>query len=148
MSLLNELKEAQKTAMRAKDKLTLGTIRMALAAVKQKEVDERVEVTEQDVLQIITKMIKQRQEAATQFEKGDRQDLADNEFAEIKVLEQFLPEQLSDDEIAELISKAISETSASSIRDMGKVMGIVRPQVQGKADMGKVSGLIKATLNG
>lgn len=147
MSLLNELKEAQKTAMRAKDKLTLGTIRMALAAVKQKEVDERVEVTEQDVLQIITKMIKQRQEAATQFEKGDRQDLADNEFAEIKVLEQFLPEQLSDDEIAELISKAISETSASSIRDMGKVMGIVRPQVQGKADMGKVSGLIKATLN-
>ncbi len=148
MSLLNELKEQQKTAMRAKDKLTLGTIRMALAAVKQKEVDERVEVTEQDVLQIITKMIKQRQEAATQFIKGNRQDLADKENAEIKVLERFLPEQLSEQAIIDIISDAINETGASTIRDMGKVMGAVKPKVQGKADMGKVSGVIKSKLNG
>ncbi|GLR71184.1 GatB/YqeY domain-containing protein [Agaribacter marinus] len=146
MSLLETLKSAQKDAMRAKDKLTLGTIRMALAAVKQKEVDERVEVTEQDVLQILTKMVKQRQEAASQFVQGERQDLADKEHQEIDVLKRFLPAPLSEDEIAEIIEKAVADAGATNIKDMGKVMGIVRPQVQGKADMGKVSGLIKSKL--
>lgn len=146
MSLLETLKSAQKDAMRAKDKLTLGTIRMALAAVKQKEVDERVEVTEQDVLQILTKMVKQRQEAASQFVQGERQDLADKEHQEIDVLKRFLPAPLSEEEIAEIIEKAVADAGATNIKDMGKVMGIVRPQVQGKADMGKVSGLIKSKL--
>ncbi len=146
MSLLETLKSAQKDAMRAKDKLTLGTIRMALAAVKQKEVDERVEVTEQDVLQILTKMVKQRQEAASQFVQGERQDLADKEHQEIDVLKRFLPAPLSEDEIAEIIEKAMADAGATNIKDMGKVMGFVRPQVQGKADMGKVSGLIKSKL--
>ncbi|MGQ8364911.1 GatB/YqeY domain-containing protein [Glaciecola sp. 1036] len=147
MSLLLQLKDAQKDAMRAKDKLTLGTLRMALAAVKQKEVDERVEVTDEDVLQILTKLIKQRQEAATQFEKGNRQDLADQEKAEIEVLQKFLPEQLSDDEIKAIVEKAIADTGADNIRDMGKVMGKVKPQLQGRADMGKVSGMIKGQLS-
>ncbi|MFC3121062.1 GatB/YqeY domain-containing protein [Agaribacter flavus] len=146
MSLLDTLKTAQKDAMRAKDKLSLGTIRMALAAVKQKEVDERVEVNDQDVLQILTKMVKQRQEAATQFVQGDRQDLADKENEEIEVLKRFLPAPLSQAEIMDIVEKAITDTAATSIKDMGKVMGIVRPQVQGKADMGQVSGLIKSKL--
>ncbi|MFC4700421.1 GatB/YqeY domain-containing protein [Glaciecola siphonariae] len=146
MSLLTQLKDAQKDAMRSKDKLSLGTIRMALAAVKQREVDERIELNDTDVLQILTKMVKQRQEAAVQFENGNRQDLADKENAEIAVIKRFLPQPLSDAEVETLIDDAIKSSGASDIKDMGKVMGILKPQVQGRADMGNVSKLIKAKL--
>ncbi|MBT1450374.1 GatB/YqeY domain-containing protein [Glaciecola sp. XM2] len=146
MSLLLQLKDAQKDAMRSKDKLSLGTIRMALAAVKQREVDERIELNDTDVLQILTKMVKQRQEAAAQFVNGNRQDLADKEEAEIEVIKRFLPQPLDDAEIASLVEDAIQKTGASDIKDMGKVMGILKPQVQGRADMGNVSKLIKSKL--
>ncbi|MCP3427868.1 GatB/YqeY domain-containing protein [Opacimonas viscosa] len=146
MSLLATLKDAQKEAMRAKDKVRLGTIRMALAAVKQKEVDERVEVTETDVLAILTKMVKQRKESAAQYVAANRQDLADVELAEIAIVESFLPQPLTADEITALITAAIAQTGAAGMQDMGKVMGVLKPQMQGRADMGKVSGLIKAQL--
>lgn len=146
MSLLSQLKDAQISAMRSKDKLSLGTIRMALAAVKQREIDERIELNDTDILQILTKMIKQRQEAAAQFINGSRQDLADREEAEISVLKRFLPSPLSDQEIQLLVADAVAKTGASEIKDMGKVMGILKPQVQGRADMAEVSKLIKAKL--
>ncbi|MDG1121625.1 MAG: GatB/YqeY domain-containing protein [Glaciecola sp.] len=146
MTLLETLKEAQKDAMRAKDKLRLGTIRMTLAAVKQREIDERIELTDSDVLAIITKMVKQRKDAAQQFTDANRKDLADTEYAEIVILESFLPQPLSADEINDLISEAMAATGAAGMQDMGKVMGVLKPQLQGRADMGKVSGLIKAKL--
>lgn len=146
MILLETLKEAQKDAMRAKDKLRLGTIRMTLAAVKQREIDERIELTDGDVLAIITKMVKQRKDAAQQFTAAERNDLADIEYAEIVILESFLPQPLTADEINELISAAMIATGAAGMQDMGKVMGILKPQLQGRADMGQVSGLIKAKL--
>lgn len=147
MSLLLELKEAQKDAMRSKDKLTLGTIRMALAAVKQREVDERIELNDTDVLQILTKMVKQRQESIVQFVKGNRDDLAEIERNEILVVQRFLPQALSDAEVNKIVDDAVAETGAQSIKDMGKVMGAVRGQLQGRADMGVVSGIIKSKLN-
>jgi uncharacterized protein YqeY len=147
MSLLNELKEAQKDAMRSKDKLSLGTIRMALAAVKQREVDERIELNDTDVLQILTKMVKQRQESIVQFVKGNREDLAEIERNEIAVVQRFLPQPLTEDEVNAVVDDAINKTGASSIKDMGKVMGAVRGPLQGRADMGVVSGIIKSKLN-
>ena len=146
MTLLETLKEAQKDAMRAKDKLRLGTIRMTLAAVKQREIDERIELTDGDVLAIITKMVKQHKDAAQQFTAAERNDLADIEYAEIVILESFLPQPLTADEINELISAAMVATGAAGMQDMGKVMGMLKPQLQGRADMGQVSGLIKAKL--
>ncbi len=147
MALIDDLKNAQKDAMRAKDKLRLGTIRMALAAVKQREVDERIELNDTDVLAILTKMVKQRQDAAEQFDAANRDDLSSKEREEIAVIESFLPQPLTADEIATLIDEAIESTGASSMQDMGKVMGLLKPKLQGRADMGKVSGLIKAKLN-
>ena len=146
MSLIDTLKDAQKDAMRAKDKIRLGTIRMAMAEIKQKEVDTREEVTESDVLAILTKMIKQRKDAATQFEQAGRTDLFDNEMAEIAVLETFMPQPLSDDEVAALIAEGIQTTGANGMQDMGKVMAWLKPQVAGRADMGKLSAQIKAKL--
>ena len=146
MTLLETLKEAQKDAMRAKDKLRLGTIRMTLAAVKQREIDERIELTEGDVLAIVTKMVKQRKDAAQQFADADRPDLADKELEEIVILESFLPQPLTPEEVDSLIATAINDTGAAGMQDMGKVMGLLKPQLQGRADMGKVSGLIKAKL--
>lgn len=146
MALLDELKNAQKDAMRAKDKLRLGTIRMALAAVKQREIDERIELNDTDVLQIITKMVKQRKDASQQFRDAGRDDLADNEDAEIVILQDFLPQALSEAEINAMIVEAISQTGANGMADMGKVMGVLRPKMQGRADLGQVSGLIKAQL--
>jgi uncharacterized protein YqeY len=146
MTLLETLREAQKDAMRAKDKLRLGTIRMTLAAVKQREIDERIELTDGDVLAIITKMVKQRKDAAQQFSAAERIDLADIEYSEIVVLESFLPQPLTSDEINTLIIEAMTATGAAGMQDMGKVMGVLKPQLQGRADMGKVSGLIKAKL--
>ena len=147
MSLTDTLKEAQKDAMRAKDKLRLGTIRMALAAIKQREVDERITLDDTQVLAVLTKMVKQRKDAAQQFDDANRADLADQERAEIVILETFLPQPLSDDEVAALIDEAMSATGASGMQDMGKVMGWLKPKVQGRADMGALSGKIKAKLN-
>lgn len=147
MSLLDNLKNAQKDAMRAKDKLRLGTIRMVLAGVKQREVDERIELNDTDVLALLTKMVKQRKDAASQFEQAGRQDLVDTELAEIEVLKDFLPQALSDDELSSLLAQAIDETKPSGMQDMGKVMAWLKPKVQGRVDMGQLSGKIKASLN-
>ena len=147
MSLIDDLKNAQKDAMRSKDKLKLGTIRMTLAAIKQREIDERVELSDADVLGIVTKMVKQRVDAASQFEDAGRQDLADQEKAEIEILQGFLPQPLTSEELDGLIEQALSETGASGMQDMGKVMGWLKPKVQGRADMGPLSGQIKAKLS-
>ncbi|MDO6692916.1 GatB/YqeY domain-containing protein [Aliiglaciecola sp. 3_MG-2023] len=146
MTLLEQLNQAMKDAMRAKDKLRLGTIRMALAAVKQREVDERIELTDTDVIVLLTKMVKQRKDAASQFEDAERQDLADTEKAEIDVIQSFLPQPLTADELDDLIQQAMQDTQAAGMQDMGKVMGWLKPKVQGRADMGKLSGQIKAKL--
>jgi hypothetical protein len=146
MSLTDDLREAQKDAMRAKDKLRLGTIRMALAAIKQREIDERITLEDSDVLAVLTKMVKQRKDAAQQFDDANRADLADNERAEIVILETFLPQPLSEQELSDLIDAAMAETGASGMQDMGKVMGWLKPKVQGRADMGALSGKIKAKL--
>lgn len=148
MSLITTLKEAQKDAMRAKDKIRLGTIRLALAEVKQREVDTREELTDEDVIALLTKMVKQRHDSIAQFKKANRQDLVDQEQAELEVIQEFLPEPLSEQELQDLIAQAISESGASGMQDMGKVMAWLKPKVQGRADMGKLSGQIKAKLNG
>jgi uncharacterized protein YqeY len=147
MSLLNTIKDAQKDAMRARDKIRLGTIRMLLAGVKQREIDERIELNDADVLALLTKMVKQRKDAAAQFEQANRQDLVDVELAEIVILQDFLPQALSEEELSSLLAQAISETKPSNMQDMGKVMAWLKPKVQGRADMGQVSSKIKAALN-
>lgn len=147
MSLLDNLKNAQKDAMRAKDKIRLGTIRMALAGVKQREIDERIELNDADILALLTKMVKQRKDAASQFAQANRQDLVDVELAEIEILQDFLPQALSDEELSTLITQAVNETQPTGMQDMGKVMAWLKPKVQGRVDMGQLSGKIKATLN-
>ena len=134
--------------MRAKDAARLSTIRLLLAAIKQREVDERIELDDAAVLGVIEKMIKQRRESIVQFEKGGRQDLADTEKAEVQLLSAYMPAQMSDADIQKQIDSVISETGASSAKDMGKVMGALKARLAGKADMGKVSGLVKAKLSG
>ena len=134
--------------MRAKDSARLSAIRLILAAVKQKEVDERVELTDADVVGILEKMIKQRRESIAQFEKAARNDLADAEKFELGVLSGYLPQQLSDSQVQEEIAKAISETGANGVKDMGKVMAALKSRLAGRADMGKVSALVKARLSG
>ena len=148
MSLKTTIVEDMKTAMRAKETARLSTIRLLLAAVKQREVDERIELSDADVLAIIDKMIKQRRDSVAQFEAGKREDLAAAERAEIAVLEGYLPAKLTDAEIDALIAEAITATSASGIAAMGKVMAIVKPKVAGRGDMGAVSARIKAKLAG
>lgn len=147
MSLLSQLKEEMKIAMRAKDKLRLGVIRMALSAVKQAEIDHKTEATDENVLAVITKMVKQRKESIKMFTDGGRDELAANEAAEVEALETFLPQPYTADEINELINKAITDTGAASMADMGKVMAILKPIMQGKADLGAVSGQVRNTLN-
>ncbi|BCL68628.1 aspartyl-tRNA amidotransferase subunit B [Vibrio nigripulchritudo] len=146
MALIDKLKDEQKLAMKAKDKARLGTIRLALSAIKQREVDERITLTDEDILGVLTKMVKQRRDSVAQYEAASRQDLADAEKAEIIVLEDFMPQPLTDDEVAALIDAAISEVNPAGMQDMGKVMGVLKPQIQGRADMGKVSGLVRAKL--
>lgn len=146
MSLTEQLKTAQKEAMKARDKLRLGTIRMALSEVKQREIDGRVELKNDEVLAILTKMVKQRKDAASQFQDAGRQDLVDTELAEIVVLESFLPQPLTEQEIDSLLTQALAETQAQGMQEMGKVMGWLKPHVQGRADMGQLSGLIKSRL--
>lgn len=147
MSLIDKLKDAQKDAMRAKEKLRLGTIRLALAEVKQKEVDTRESLSDEDVIALLTKMVKQRNDSITQFKNAERYDLVEQEQAELEVLKEFLPAPLSESELASLIDEAVGATGAASMQDMGKVMGWLKPKVQGRADMGKLSGQIKARLN-
>jgi len=148
MSLKDRITADMKTAMKAGDKDRLGVIRMALAAIKQREVDERRELTDADVLAAVEKMVKQRRESVAQYESGGRADLAAKENREIGVLSEYLPEPLSDDELAALIDAAIAETGAESLRDMGKVMAKIRDEAQGRADMGAVSARVKARLAG
>ena len=146
-ALLAQIKDSMKEAMRAKEKVRLGTIRMLLAQVKQIEVDQKIEVTDADVLAILDKMVKQRKDSIAQFEEAGRTDLVDNEKAEMEALHEFLPQALSDDEISAMIDSAISESGAESMRDMGKVMAVLKPQMQGRADMAAVSGLVKGKLS-
>ena len=148
MSLKERITEDMKAAMRAKEAQKLTAIRMLLAAMKQKEVDERVELTDADVIAIIDKMLKQRRESIAQFEKGGRQDLAETEKFEVGVLQTYMPQALSDDEINAEIAAAMEATGAKAISDMGKVMAILKPKFAGRADMGKVSALIRAKLAG
>lgn len=144
--LKTRLSDAMKDAMRAQDKERLGVIRMALAAFKQIEVDERIALDDARALAVIEKLVKQRRESATAFESGGRADLAAREQAEIAVLQGFLPEPLSETELAALVSAAIAEAGASSARDMGKVMNLLRPMVAGRADVGALSQLVKSRL--
>ena len=146
MSLKERILQDVKDAMRAKDKPRLATIRLITAAIKQREVDERIELDDAQVLVVLDKMCKQRRESITQFEQAGRDDLAAQEKAELELIQQYLPEQLSEAEINELIDAAMEQTGASSMKDMGKVMGQLKPQLQGRADMGAVSALIKARL--
>ena len=136
-----------KTCMKAGDKPRLAVVRLILSAIKQIEVDERKDLSDADILAVLDKMTKQRRESAAQYEQAGREDLLEQENYEITVLKEFLPAALSDDEIASMIEEAISSTGASSIKDMGKVMGQLKPKLQGRADMGAVSGKIKARLN-
>jgi uncharacterized protein len=136
-----------KAAMRAKDSARLSAIRLLLAALKQREVDERIELTDADVLSAIEKMIKQRRESIAQFEKAARNDLAEGEKFEIGVLSAYLPQQMGEAELAQAVAAAIAEAGASGMKDMGKVMALLKPRLAGKADMGKVSGLLKAKLS-
>jgi uncharacterized protein YqeY len=136
-----------KAAMRAKEPARLSAIRLILAAIKQKEVDERVELTDPDVVAVLEKMVKQRRESIAQFEKAARTDLADAEKFELQVLTGYLPQQMSDSEVESAIAAAISDSAATSVKDMGKVMAVLKPRLAGRADMGKVSGLVKARLS-
>ena len=146
MTLKQQLTDDMKAAMRGGEKDRLGVIRLILAAIKQREVDERIELDDVQTLAVLEKMVKQRKDSITQFEAASRQDLADIEKAEMKVIEVYLPAKLSDEEIDALITAAIAETGASSARDMGKVVAAVKEKAAGRADMGVVSGRIKARL--
>jgi uncharacterized protein YqeY len=146
MALKERVTEDMKTAMRAGDKERLGTVRLLLAGIKQREVDERITLDDGQVLAVIEKMIKQRREAISQFESGGRADLVAKETAEIGVLQAYLPTQLTAAEIDALITEAIAATGAASIKDMGKVMGFVKPKAQGRTDMGALSARIKQKL--
>jgi len=137
-----------KTAMKGGDKTRLATLRLISAAVKQKEVDERIELDDDAMLLILDKLLKQRRESITQYNKAGRDDLSAVEEAEAVIIQEYLPAALGDDEIAAIIDAAVAKSGASSVKEMGKVMGLVKPQVQGRADMGKISGIIKAKLSG
>ncbi|MEH0092173.1 GatB/YqeY domain-containing protein [Vibrio metschnikovii] len=146
MALIDTLKEEQKLAMKAKDKARLGTIRLALAAIKQREVDEQITLNDDDILAVLVKMVKQRRDSVTQYEAANRQDLADVEKAEITVLEEFMPQPLSEEDVIALIDSAVAESQASGMQDMGKVIALIKPHIQGRADMGRVSSLVRAKL--
>jgi len=146
MSLKDQITEDMKSAMKARDKDRLKVVRLILAAVKQIEIDKRIELDDAAVLSVLDKMVKQRRDSIEQFQKGDRDDLADIELAEIAVLDTYLPEKMSDAELDALIDEAISTTAAESIRDMGKVMGQIKSKAAGRADMGAVGAKVKARL--
>ncbi|MGI9332152.1 MAG: GatB/YqeY domain-containing protein [Gammaproteobacteria bacterium] len=137
-----------KAAMRARDKARLGTLRQVTAAIKQREIDERVELDDAEVLAVLDKLVKQRKDSEEQFIVGGRQDLADQEAFEREIIQSYLPAPFSADEIAALIDEAVAATGAASVKDMGKVMGTLKPQLQGRADLGEVSKTVRARLNG
>ena len=146
--LSNRINDDVKAAMKAKDKPRLGVLRLITAAIKQREVDERITLDDNQVLAVLEKMVKQRKDSIAQYEKAGRDELAQQEAFEIGIIQDYLPEQLSDDEIDALITEAISSTGAASMKDMGKVMGMLKSKLAGRADMGAVSGKIKAKLTG
>jgi uncharacterized protein YqeY len=148
MTLKERITEDMKTAMRAKESARLSAIRLLLAAMKQKEVDERVTLSDADVLGIIEKMIKQRRESIVQYEKGGRNDLADAEKFELGILSAYLPAQLSDAEVEAAVVAAIAESGAAGIKDMGKVMALLKPRLAGRADMGRLSAQVRSRLGG
>lgn len=145
-AIKGQIQEDMKNAMRSHDKERLAIIRLILAALKQREVDERIELTDEQVLAILDKMVKQRRESIVQFEAGSRPDLAQKEVAEIVIIQHYLPAQLSDAEIEAMIDAAIQETNAASMKDMGKVMGLLKPKVQGRADVAAISAKVKDRL--
>ena len=144
--LKKKILDDMKTAMKAGDKPRLGVIRLIQAAIKQREVDERIELNDDQVLAVLDKMVKQRRDSITQYEQAGRTELADQEKFEIGICQEYLPEALGEDEIAALIEQAMAETGASSMKEMGKVMGWLKPKLQGRADMGAVSAQIKQKL--
>jgi len=146
MSLKTQLTEDMKTAMRAKDQVSLSTIRLINAAIKQFEVDERTEADDAKVISILTKMVKQRKDSAKIYTEAGRQDLADKENAEIEILNRYLPQMMSAEEIKTVVEAVIAETGASGMSDMGKVMGVLKTRLAGKADMGEVNKVLKAAL--
>ncbi len=146
-ALKQEITEAMKDAMRARDKPRLGTIRLALSEINRVEVDERIDPDDTRVIAILDKMVKQRRESIRMFEEAERTELADQEKFEITVLQEFLPQALSAAELDDIIQSALAESGAESMKDMGKVMGLVKPQVIGRADMGSISAKIKASLS-
>ena len=148
MSLRLQVAEDMKSAMRAKDVPRLAAIRLLMAAIKQREVDERIEMADDQVIAVIEKMLKQRRDSISQYESAKRQDLADIEKFEVSVLQNYLPQALTEGEIEALVVAAIGSSGAAGVKDMGKVMAVVKPQMAGRADMGKVSALIKAKLGG
>ena len=147
MSLHTQLKDEMKNAMRAKNKLRLGVIRMALSAIKQAEIDHDTPATDDNIIAILTKMVKQRKESIKMFTDGGREDMAANEQAEVEALGFFLPQPLTQDEIVALINHAITDSGAATMADMGKVMAILKPAMQGKADMGAISSQVRTALN-
>jgi uncharacterized protein YqeY len=146
MSLKLQITEDMKTAMRAKDSARLGAIRLLQAAIKQREVDERIELSDADVISAIEKMLKQRRDSIAAYESANRTDLADVEKYEVSVLQEYLPQQLTEAEILSILDQVVADTGAAGVKDMGKVMAAIKPLVAGKADMGKISGLIKTRL--
>jgi uncharacterized protein YqeY len=148
MSLKIRITEDMKAAMKAKDAQRLGTVRLLLSAMKQREVDERIELADADILAILEKMLKQRRDSIAQYEAGGRQDLADVEKFEISVLSGYMPQQLSAEEVAAAVAEAITAAGATGPQDMGKVMALLKPKLAGKADIGAVSALVKAKLAG
>ncbi|PTU71684.1 GatB/YqeY domain-containing protein [Chromobacterium haemolyticum] len=148
MSLKQRISDDMKSAMKARESDKLAAIRLLLAAIKQKEVDERVELDDAGVVAVIDKMLKQRRDSISQYEAAQRQDLADKEKFEMDVLMAYMPQQLSAEEIDVLVAKAVADSSAAGMQDMGKVMGLLRPQLAGRADMAQVSASIKAKLAG
>jgi len=146
--LKQRIQDDVKTAMKAKDKPRLATLRLITAAIKQREVDERIELDDTQVLGIMEKMIKQRRDSISQYEKAGRTELAEQELSEIKIIQDYMPAGLSEDEILTMINETIEATGATGMRDMGKVMGQLKPKMQGRADMGQVSALIKQKLSG
>lgn len=146
MTLKAQISEDMKNAMRAKDTARLGAIRLLQAAIKQREVDERIELDDAAVIAVIEKMLKQRRDSIAAYESANRMDLADVEKAESAVLQAYLPQQLTEDEIIAILEQVVADTGAAGVKDMGKVMAAIKPLMAGKADMGKVSGLIKARL--
>jgi len=146
MSIKQTISEDMKTFMRAKDTARLGAVRLLQASIKQKEIDDRVELTDDQVLSVIQKMLKQRKDSIEAYQKADRQDLIDQEQLEIDVLSKYMPETLTDDEVSKIIDEVISEVNATDMKDMGKVVGVLKSKISGRADMGQVSKIVREKL--